>query len=268
MMVSVGKDERVEGLRVIVTGSSSGLGAATAVALAQAGARIVVNYSSREKEAEQTADVCRAAGAEVIVVRGDVRHDHDCRRIASIASGWGGLDALVNNAGTTKHVPHGDLTGLSAEDFQEIYAVNTVGPFQMIRAVRPHLESSSRTSGRPSSIVNISSIAGINGLGSSIAYAASKGALNVMTQSLARALAPSIRVNAVCPGYIDTPWFEKGLGAEQAQAMRDRIKAKAILGIASGASDVAKLVAFIAGPASSHMTGELIRIDAGLHLAV
>ena len=111
-----------------------------------------------------------------------------------------------------------DLDGLSAEDFQRIYAVNTIGPFQMIRAARALLEAGAKASGRPSAVVNVSSVAGISGGGSSVAYAASKGALNTMTQSLARALAPLIRVNTVCPGYIDTPWFTKGRGEAGAKA--------------------------------------------------
>src|SRR4249920_3503910 len=115
-----------DGLCAIVTGSASGLGAATAVILAKGGARIVVNYASSQKEAEQTADLCRDAGAEVVVVQGDVARDEDCRKIVAAAAAWGRLDALVNNAGTTKHVPHDKLEDLSAEDFQRIYAVNTI----------------------------------------------------------------------------------------------------------------------------------------------
>ena len=125
-----------DGLCAIVTGSASGLGAATAAILAKGGARIVVNYSSSHKEAEQTADLCRAAGGEVVVVQGDVSRDEDCRRIVAAAAPWGRLDALINNAGTTKHMAHGNLEGLSAEDFQRLYSVNTIGPFQMVRAAR------------------------------------------------------------------------------------------------------------------------------------
>ena len=134
-----------DGLCAIVTGSASGLGAATAAILAKGGARIVVNYSNSKAEAEATADLCRTAGAEVIVVQGDVSRDEDCKKIAAAAAGWGRLDILVNNAGTTKHVPHHDLDGLSAEDFQRIYAVNTIGPFQMIRAARQQSSTSRRS---------------------------------------------------------------------------------------------------------------------------
>lgn len=266
---ATGKDIRMakDNLCAIVTGSASGLGAATAEILARSGARLVINYSSSQKEAEATAEVCRKAGAaEVLVVQGDVSKDDDCRKIVAAASGWGRVDILVNNAGTTKHVAHADLDGLSAEDFQRLYGVNTIGPFQMVRAARSLLEAAAKASGRPAAVVNVSSVAGISGVGSSIAYAASKGALNTMTLSLSRALAPLIRVNTVCPGYIDTPWFTKGRGEAQAKQVRDSVVAKVPLKVASTASDIAQLVCFLAMPASSNMTGEVVRMDAGMHL--
>jgi 3-oxoacyl-[acyl-carrier protein] reductase len=255
-----------DGLCAIVTGSASGLGAASAAILAKGGARIVINYSSSQKEAEATADLCRSAGGDVVVVQGDVSRDEDCRKIAAAAAAWGRLDVLVNNAGTTKHMPHDNLDGLSAEDFQRLFAVNTIGPFQMVRATRALLEAGAKASGRASSVVNVSSVAGISGIGSSVAYAASKGALNTITISLARALAPLIRVNAVCPGYIDTPWFTKGRGVEGAAKVRDAVIAKVPLKRASTAEDVASLVCFLATPQSGNMTGEVVRMDAGLHL--
>ena len=255
-----------DGLTVIVTGSASGLGAACAGILAKQGARLVINYSSSQKEAEQTADACRSAGAEVVVVQGDVSRDEDCKKIVAAAAPWGHLDALINNAGITKHMDHGNLDGLSAEEFQRIYAVNAIGPYQMVRAARALLEAGAEKSGRASSVVNVSSVAGVAGIGSSHAYVASKGALNSMTYSLARALAPAIRVNAVCPGYIDTPWFTKGRGAEAAKMVRDMVTAKSPLKIASSADDIAELVCFLASPASRTLTGEVMRIDAGAHL--
>jgi len=255
-----------DGLCVIVTGSASGLGAATAAILARDGARIVVNYASSQKEAEETADLCRSAGGEVVVVQGDVSRDEDCRKIAAAAAPWGRLDVLINNAGTTKHMAHDNLDGLSAEDFQRIFGVNTIGPFQMVRAARSLLEAGAKASGHASTVVNVSSVAGISGVGSSVAYAASKGALNTMTLSLARALAPLIRVNTVCPGYIDTPWFTKGRGVDGAAKVRDSVVAKVPLKRASTAEDVAALVCFLATPQSSNMTGEIVRMDAGAHL--
>ncbi|WP_213772075.1 SDR family oxidoreductase [Bradyrhizobium sp. dw_78] len=255
-----------DGLCAIITGSASGLGAATAAMLAKDGARIVINYASSQKEAEQTADLCRSEGGEVVVVQGDVSRDEDCRKIVAAAAPWGRLDALINNAGITKHMVHDNLDGLSAEDFQRLFGVNTIGPFQMVRAARGLLEAGAKASGLAASVVNVSSVAGISGIGSSVAYAASKGALNTMTQSLARALAPLIRVNAVCPGYIDTPWFTKGRGVEGAAKVRDAVVAKVPLKRASTADDVANLVYFLATPRSSNVTGEMMRIDAGAHL--
>jgi 3-oxoacyl-[acyl-carrier protein] reductase len=255
-----------DGLCAIVTGSASGLGAATAAILAKGGGKVAVNYSSSKKEAEETADLCRKVGADVLVVQGDVSRDEDCKKIAAAAAPWGRLDILINNAGTTKHVPHDNMDGLSAEDFQRIYAVNTIGPFQMIRAARSLLEAAAKASGRSAAVVNVSSVAGIGGGGSSVAYAASKGALNTMTQSLARALAPLIRVNTVCPGYIDTPWFTKGRGEAGAKQVRDMIVARVPLKSASTAEDIAQLVCFLALPQSGQMTGEFVRMDAGMHL--
>src|SRR5215216_4985526 len=157
-----------KGLNVLVTGSASGLGAATALQIARDGARVVINYASSKDAAEQTAEACRKAGAaDVLVVQGDVSKDEDCRKIAAAAAKWSRLDALVNNAGTTKHVAHGKMDDLSAADFQQIYGVNVIGPYQMIRAARSLLEEGSKASGRPSAVVNISSVAGIGGGGSS-----------------------------------------------------------------------------------------------------
>lgn len=256
-----------DGLCVVITGSASGLGAATAAILARDGARIVINYSSSQKEAEATAEMCRDAGAtEVVVVQGDVSKDDDCKKIIEAAKHWGRIDALINNAGVTKHVPHDDLDGLSAEDFQWMYGINTIGPYQMVRAARSLLEAGARASGRSSAVVNVSSMAGLTGAGSSVAYAASKGALNSITLSLARALAPLIRLNTVCPGYIDTPWFTKGRGAEAAARVREAVIAKVPLRIASTAEDIAGLICFLATSPSSNMTGELVRMDAGMHL--
>jgi 3-oxoacyl-[acyl-carrier protein] reductase len=198
-----------EGLNILITGAATGLGAATAVGLARQGARVLINYHSSRTEAEATADACRSAGTEVRIVQGNVADDADCRRIAKAAADWGRLDALINSAGATRHVPHGDLDTLSADDFHFLFGVNTVGPFQMVRAARALLEEGARASGRASSVVNVSSAAVFDGRGSSIAYTASKAALHSVTLSLARALGPLIRVNAVCPGYMDTPWWTR-----------------------------------------------------------
>ena len=251
----------------VVTGSATGTGAACAIQLAKKGCRVVVNYTKSEKDAAETLAACKAAGADAIMVKGDVGDDAACRALAAAAlDKWGRIDALINNAGITKFAAASDLDGLDAEDFQRIYAVNTIGPFQMIRAARALLEAAAEATGRASAVVNVSSVAGISGIGSSVAYAASKGALNTMTLSLSRALAPAIRVNTVCPGYIDTPWFTKGRGEDGAKQVRDAVVARVPLKLASTAEDIAQLVCFLAGPASGSMTGEVVRMDAGMHL--
>ena len=252
----------------IVTGSATGIGAACAIELARRGWRTVINFTKSEAEAQQTAAECEKAGGETLLVRANVAEDADCRRMADAAlEKWGRIDGLINNAGTTKVVfNHADLNALSAADFQSIYAVNVIGAFQMIRAARAQLEAGAKASGVPSAVVNVSSVAGISGGGSSVAYAASKGALNTMTQSLARALAPLIRVNTVCPGYIDTPWFTKGRGEAGAKQVRDSVIARVPLKSASTAEDIAQLVCFLALPQSGQMTGEFVRMDAGMHL--
>ena len=199
-------------------------------------------------------------------MQGDVASDADCRKLADAAARFGKLDVLVNNAGTTKHVRHAELDGLTADDFQRIYGVNVVGAFQMTRASRTLLERAADTRGRASPVVMVSSIAGVDGTGSSIANAASKAAMNTMTLSLARALAPKIRVNAVCPGFIDTRWFVQGVGEENTAKIRAAVAGRVPLRAASSADDIADSVVFLCSADSRHVTGETLLVDAGLHL--
>ncbi len=252
-----------DGKIVLVTGASTGLGAALAVGAAVRGAKaVIINYARSQAEAEATAEAVRAAGAEAVLAQGDVSDDEACKAIAAKAAPYGRIDALANNAGITKFAPaHGDLDALSREDFERLYAVNVVGPFQMLRAARPLLEAPERAA-----VLMISSIAGVTGIGSSIAYAASKGALNTMTLSLARVLGPKIRVNALCPGFIDTPWHEKGLPTEMVERMREGTKRATPLQAASTAEDIADAGLFFLSDASRHVTGETLLVDAGLHL--
>jgi NAD(P)-dependent dehydrogenase (short-subunit alcohol dehydrogenase family) len=248
---------------VLITGSATGLGAAIALGAAKRGAKaVILNCTKSLKEAESTADAVRAAGAEAAIVQGDVSEDADCKKIAEAATRFGRIDALVNNAGITKHVPnHADLDGLSKEDFLRVYAINTVGPFQMIRACRALLEKAVAAS-----VLMTSSIAGVTGAGSSVAYAASKGALNTMTLSLARVLGPKIRVNAICPGYIDTRWFSDAFGEKVTAGIRERIVNATPLKVASKAEDIADAALFLISDAARHVTGEMLLVDAGLHL--
>jgi len=257
-----GKD--FDGFVVVVTGASTGLGRAIAVETASRGAKaVVINYARSADEAHETAGLVRAEGAEAVLAQGDVADDAACRAIAAAAEPFGRVDALFNNAGMTKMVPnHADLDGLTAEDFLRLYSVNVVGAFQMVRATRSLLEACPQ----PGAVVMTSSIAGATGIGSSVAYAASKGAMTTMTLSLARALAPKIRVNAVLPGFIATPWFEKGLGAQNMERLRQRSAENTPLKVASEAEDVAAATVFLASPASRHVTGETLLVDAGAHL--
>jgi NAD(P)-dependent dehydrogenase (short-subunit alcohol dehydrogenase family) len=132
----------------------------------------------------------------------------------------------------------------------------------MIRAARSLLEAAPA----PGAVVNTASIAGVLGIGSSVPYAASKGALITMTISLARALAPKIRINAICPGYIDTPWFGRGMSPESLERMRKGVAAGTPLKAASTAEDIAGAAVFLGSPASRHITGETLMADAGTHL--
>ena len=194
----------------IITGSSQGLGASIAIKLSQRNINLVINYSNNKDMALKIKDECVNNGVEAITVQADVSSDDDCKKLVQeTIDTVGKVDILVNNAGTTKFADHSKLDKLNDEDFINIYKVNVIGPYQMIRAVEPIMKENGF-----GSVVNISSIAGKTGIGSSIAYAASKGALNTMTLSLAKALGPEIRVNTVCPGFIGTGWFENRFGKE------------------------------------------------------
>lgn len=245
---------------VIVTGSSSGVGAATAVQIAISGWDVLVNYQSNREGAESTAEQCRKQGAEVLVCQADVGEDDDCRAmVQQVQQKWGRLDALVNNAGTTVFNNHANLEGLSADDFLRLYRVNTVGAYQMVRAAESLLRASERAS-----VVNVASIAGVMGVGSSVAYAASKGALLTMTLSLARALGP-IRINAVCPGFIQGDWLRQGLGDKAYQATRAAIEQANPLGVTSTAESVASAICYFVESAVD-VTGETLILDGGSHL--
>jgi len=245
----------------IVTGGGTGIGAAVVRRLAARGVACVINYASSRDEAEALA---AEVGGGAIAVQADIADDAACVALARAAQdAFGRIDFLVNNAGRTKFAAHEDLDALSADDFIDVYRLNTIAPFQMIRACQPALAASDM-----GAVVNVASVAGVFGIGSSVAYAASKGALVTMTQSLARVLAPRIRINAVAPGYVGTGWFEKRLGQEGFAKLNARIAAATPLGLAAGPDDIAGPIEMLLDPLSRIITGETILLDAGAHLDV
>jgi 3-oxoacyl-[acyl-carrier protein] reductase len=241
----------------IVTGSSSGIGQAVAMQLAAAGYRIVVNYLSSEASAQETATEVRACGSECIVVQGDVSSASDCRRIVAAASSeWGRVDVLVNNAGFTRAGALNEIDRITEEDWDRTFAVNARGTFFMSRECATHLR---RAHG---CIVNMSSTAAINGVGSSIPYAASKAAVSNLTLSLARALAPDVRVNAVLPGFVETSWNERNLG-DRLGKVRKRVVAQTPLADVARPDHVAQVVRSLVD-GMDWVTGEAIVVDGGL----
>lgn len=247
-------EERV----AIITGASSGIGAAAARMMASRGVRVTINYAGNTAGAEAVAKECAEAGSEALVIQGDVSDDAVCRSIVQqTLDKWGRLDVLVNNAGTTKSADQKDLDALDADDFHRIYGVNAVGTYQMVRAAAPALKASG-----DGSVVNTSSIAGITGLGSSMAYAASKAAVNTMTYSLARSLAPNVRVNAICPGFVDSEWWAKQHDEATIARLRKGAAATTLLGRGASSEEIADVLVFYALGARS-VTGQLITIDNG-----
>ena len=250
----------------IITGSSSGVGAATARLFASLGCNVVINYNANSEGASKVAASCEELGAgkgvETLIFGGSVAEDSACQAMVQAAiDKWGRGDILVNNAGTTKFVDHENLDGLDAEDFQRIYGVNVVGCYQMTRAVNPHMQAQEDGG----AIVNVASTAAVTGIGSSIAYAASKGAMVTMTLSLARVLAPKVRINAVCPGFIEGDWLRQGLGDEKYEALLESQRKHSPLGLTATPDTVADgILQFISGP--QIVTGETLILDGGRHL--
>lgn len=245
----------------IVTGSATGVGAATAIQFAERGCNVVINYSKSQTPAESTQAACEALGVETLLCQADVSDDDACQgMVAETIKKWGRVDFLVNNAGTTKFVEHSNLDGLDKDDFMRIYGVNTVGPFQMSRAVATQMRQQGA-----GSIVNVASMAAIKGTGSCIAYAASKGALVTMSLSLARALGPEIRVNTVCPGFIEGSWLKNGMGEEKYEAVRQYRASASALAKNSTPEDIADAILYFS-TAGGLITGEVLKVDGGQHL--
>lgn len=243
----------------LITGGATGVGAAVARMLAAKNYNVLINYSRSSEAALAVVEDCIDLGADAFCAKGDVASDTDCRTLVSQAmQRWGRIDALVSSAGTTQFIPMADMDAVTAADFERVYAVNTVGPFQMARAVKAHMQAGS-------AIVNVSSIASLTGSGSSFPYVLSKAALNMLTVALARTLAPAIRVNAVLPGMIEGRWMREGLGDEAYARVKNSFAAVAALGKISTPEQVASAICWLLEP-DSVVTGQLISVDAGFLL--
>jgi len=244
----------------LVTGGATGIGRATALRLAAAGTAVAINYSRSADAARETAAECERLGARTLLLQGDIAQDADCRAMAAaIGEAFGRLDGLVNNAGVTRFAPAGDLEAVDAEDFAAIFSVNVVGTWQMTRACAALLRAAR------GAVVNVSSSSALDGTGSSPAYAASKAALNNLTLTLARTLAPEVRVNAVCPGFVETDWHVRGLGQARFEAVRETVAQVTALQSTLSADDVAESIVWMLG--QPKMTGQHILIDAGRTIA-
>ena len=247
----------------LITGGSRGVGAATAKLLASKGWNVTITCTSSIQDANEVVQECEGLGVEAIAIKADVSENDDClETVQKTIEKWGRIDALVNNAGTTKFVfNHADLDGLDADDFLHIYRINVVGPFQMVRACRESLLDSDNPN-----VVNISSIAGIKGIGSCLAYGCSKGALNTMTMSMARNLGP-IRVNAICPGFIQGEWLRNGMGDDLYNAAKENLTNNTPLKLTVTPEQVAEGIYSFIGT-NKVVTGETMLMDGGHHLII
>ncbi len=235
----------------LVTGSATGAGRAIALRFAKHGYGVAVNYSRSEADARQTLEAVQELGVPAILCKATVADDGQVRAMVErCRAELGGLDVLVNNAGTTHFVAHTDLEALNDSIWDEIFQVNLKGAFYASRAAMPLLRSSQGC------IVNISSVAGLQGHGSSIPYSASKAAMNCMTQSLARAFGPDVRVNAVAPGPIQTRWL---VGHEEHV---EKAIAQTPLKRAATPDDIADVVWFLAAE-TTLITGQVVVVDGG-----
>lgn len=236
---------------VLVTGGGTGIGRATSLALAKRGATVIVNYSRSQSDAEETVRLIQNKGGRAVAMQADVSQDKEVRMmIETIVQQFGTVDLLVNNASITKHIPMDDLEAATEDVWDELFDVNVKGMFYCARAIAPYMKKK-----KQGAIVNIGSIAGQTGLGSSLPYAVSKAAVHGLTKSLARALAPDIRVNCVVPGAVATRWWA---GREE---QMNRLAPHLLLQRISTPEDIASLVC--AALEQEAMTGQIITVDSG-----
>ncbi|KAA1191062.1 SDR family NAD(P)-dependent oxidoreductase [Paenibacillus sp. B2(2019)] len=235
----------------LVTGGGTGIGKAVSLELARRGALVAVNFSRSEAEANETVNTIINQGGQAIAVQADVSKDQEVRSMVhSIIQHFGTVDLLVNNASITKHIALGDLEKATEEVWDELYDVNVKGMFFCARAVAPYMNLSGS-----GTIVNLGSIAGQTGLGSSLPYAVSKAAVHGLTKSLAHALAPTIRVNCVAPGAVATRWWS---GREE---QMHKLAPNLLLQRLSSTEDIAQFVC--ATLEQEAMTGQIITVDSG-----
>lgn len=235
----------------IVTGGGTGIGRAVSLHLARHGASVVVVYSRSSADAEQTVGEIEASGCRAVALRCDISHEDEVRdMVATVRDLFGGVDYLVNNAGITRQLPFTDLEAIDDASWDDLFAVNVKGTFRVSRAVAPLM------AGRPNpAMVNIGSIAGETGYGSSLPYAVSKAAVHGLTRSLARALAPHIRVNAIAPGMVDTRWWAGN------EAKMHMLAGQVALNRVATPADIAEIVSTLLLARS--MTGQIVRADCG-----
>jgi 3-oxoacyl-[acyl-carrier protein] reductase len=249
---------QLAGKAAIVTGGGTGVGRATALELARQGCSVLINYSRSRDDAERTAGEIEEHGVKGIAVQADVADDAACRAMVDVAvKAFGRIDLLVNNAGTTRFVLAAEMEKVTDEDWQRIMAVNVVGPFHCARAVKEPM-----LAGGGGQIINVTSVAGFAGKGSSIPYAASKAALNNLTIALARTLAPHIRVNAVAPGFITGRWLEQGFGPAYEGVKRTIEKTSPLERVCEPADVAAAIMSLVTG--SPMITGQVLICDGGM----
>lgn len=239
----------------LITGSTSGIGAAIARRLSRDGFLVVLHSRS-------SVETGRAMALELspaLYIQADLADEEERRNLVEqTVAACGRIDLLVNNAGISQVIPHGDLLAATPEVWQQLHEVNVVAPFRLIAHAEAALRASARQSGRPACVINISSHAGVRPKGASIPYAAGKAALNHMTRLLALSLSPEIRVNAVAPGLVETPLTESWTAA------RELWNTKSPMRRGAQPEDIAQVVAMLA--ASDYLTGEVVLSDGGLNL--